>query len=70
MTIEEMINRAKVHMNSYISCLSKDLVSSSAARAALCAYFYVGLVSDDEYSEYCDLIRLAENKRIFTKQKG
>lgn len=64
MTIKQMKNIAKDKINYEIAYLAGDLTTASQVRAILCAYFYVGLISDDEYREYCDWIRQAENKRI------
>lgn len=68
MTIEEMKKKTKEHMNTVISCLGANLITARQARSTLCSYLYAGLVSDDEYRGYCDLIRQTENKRIFREE--
>lgn len=64
MSIEEMKRKTKEHMNTVISCLASNLITALQARSTLCSYLYAGLVSDDEYRGYCDLIRQTENNRI------
>ena len=60
MTIEHMKNIAKDKINYEIAYLAGDLTTASQVRAILVAYLYVGLISDDEYREYCDWIRQIE----------
>lgn len=57
MTINEMKKNAKKKMNDEIAYLVAGLSTVRQVRAILCAYAYVGLVSDVEYIEYCDRIR-------------
>ncbi len=64
MTIEQMKRIAKDVMNTDLSYLSREMILADEVRATLFAFFLVDLFSDDEYRDYCDLIRSVENKRI------
>lgn len=64
MTIEQMKNIAKETMNTELTYLSGDVSKGCEVRATLFAFFLVDLFSDDEYRDYCDLIRQTENERI------
>lgn len=61
MTIKQMKNIAKETMNTELSYLSGDVSKAGEVRATLFAFFLVDLFSDDEYRDYCDLIRQTEN---------
>lgn len=65
MTIEEMKKNAMLKMNREIERLqdNNDVTTWRDVSNVLCAYLFVGLVSDDEYLEYCERIRNA-NVRI------
>lgn len=64
MTIKQMKNIAKETMNTELSYLSGDVSKTGEVRATLFAFFLVDLFSEDEYRNYCDLIRQIENERI------
>lgn len=64
MTIKQMKKIAKDTMNIELVSLSADVSKADEVRATLFAFFLVDLFSDDEYRDYCDLIRSVENKRI------
>lgn len=64
MTIKQMKNIARDKIINEIAYLAGGLTTACQVRAIVCAYFYVDLVSDAEYREYCDLILQVENKRI------
>lgn len=63
MTIEQMRAIAKETMNTELAYLSGDVSKACEVRATLFAFFLVDLFSDDEYRDYCDLIRHAEFNR-------
>lgn len=64
MTIKQMKNIAKETMNTELAYLSGDVSKCCEVRATLFAFFLVDLFSDDEYRDYCDLIRQTENELI------
>ena len=64
MTIEQMKNIAKDTMKIELLSLSCEGSKVGEVRATLFAFFLVDLFSDDEYRDYCDLIRQTENKSI------
>lgn len=70
MTIEQMKNIANDTMNTDISYLARGWLLFDEVRATLFAFYLVDLFSEDEYRDYCDLIRQTENDRISLKQIG
>ena len=63
MTIEQMKGIAKDTMKIELLSLSCDGSKGGEVRATLYAFFLVDLFSDDEYRDYCDLIRQLELKK-------